>query len=413
MPLFSLNCSPTWMFGATVLSAIGIYVFFGPETTTKRKKGHPTGLVNYGNNCFANVIIQCLSSSSKFIVWLEKQVHSKTSPLADNLLQLIYSINGNSFLSSQSSTTVANVIECLRQPQWTFEQQDSHEFFLYLLTSLTSIYSASSSEQSLFTLSQSDDDNQATEPEDVYYHHKYKLKNGEASTSIHPLMSPHPFQGLQATQLECTECKHKNPITVSLFESLSLTIPARRIQIFSNQKGFTLEELIGNYFKKKEMINDLKCGNCKSLEKKPFRKVTTFTRLPEILCIHIVRATWSNSGVLSKETVHISFPDILSMDNFVALKQMLPTNYNKISTTKELKQRRYRLNSVIVHIGGVGEFGGHFVVYRRKLDSDTNWLLISDDSVRDCTQLEVFLSNAYMLFYERIRSDESSVLQQG
>ncbi|CAF1146626.1 unnamed protein product, partial [Didymodactylos carnosus] len=292
MPLFPLNLPPSLVLGASVLTAISMYVLFGPETKTRRKKGHPTGLINYGNNCFANAILQCLSASSKFITWLENQVSSRVTPLAENLLDLMYSINGKDhrFMSEQpsssmSSQTVASVIESLRQPQWfrTFEQQDSHEFLLYLLTSLTQCYS---SEQQTNLLTSFDKE----EKEDDT--NRGSTGTNGTLSNIHPLVAPHPFQGLQATQLQCTQCSHKNPITVSLFEILSLTIPERRIQLFGGQKAFTLEELIGNYLKS-EMIHDLKCSKCHSLEKKPFKKVTTFTRLPEILCIHIVRTIWS------------------------------------------------------------------------------------------------------------------------
>ncbi|CAF4446666.1 unnamed protein product, partial [Adineta steineri] len=97
-----------------------------------------------------------------------------------------------------------------------------------------------------------------------------------------PLITPHPFQGLQATQLQCTECKQKNPISVSLFETLSLIIPERQVSSsgtlgIRQQRNFTLQELIGNYLKS-EMITNLTCSKCKSKGNLPHRKITTFSR---------------------------------------------------------------------------------------------------------------------------------------
>jgi len=149
-------------------------------------------LINYGNNCFANAIVQCLSASSIFIQWIEK--HLENNILAKILLNLIKSINGQSISYSEEST-VATLIDHMRQPRWLspFEQQDSHEFLLSLMNSLTSPPLIQSKQLSFAACLDSDEQ--------------------EISKSImikeSPLITPHPFQGLQATQLQCMECKHK------------------------------------------------------------------------------------------------------------------------------------------------------------------------------------------------------------
>ncbi|CAF5206799.1 unnamed protein product, partial [Rotaria magnacalcarata] len=205
-----------------------------------------------------------------------------------------------------------------------------------------------------------------------------------------PLMKPHPFQGLQATQLQCTQCKNKNPISVSLFETLSLMIPERQISnpgLFSvrHQRNFTLQELIGNYLKS-EMISNLTCSKCKSKENLSHRKITTFSRLPEILCLHIIRTTWTNEGWPTKNTSHVSFPDHLDMNAFISLSRLLPANIHPTQTTIKPSTALYRLNSVLVHLGGISE-AGHFIVYRRRINSK-EWFSISDDHIRECNELE-------------------------
>lgn len=68
----------------------------------------------------------------------------------------------------------------------------------------------------------------------------------------------------------------------------------------------------------------------------------------------------------------------------------------------------FQLMAVLVHHGDM--HSGHFVTYRRCPPSprgsspfSSQWLWVSDDSVRKASFHEVLSSNAYMLFYERVR----------
>lgn len=67
----------------------------------------------------------------------------------------------------------------------------------------------------------------------------------------------------------------------------------------------------------------------------------------------------------------------------------------------------YRLMAVVVHHGDM--HSGHFVTFRRSPSSSrtlpsagSQWLWVSDDTVRKSTLQEVLSSSAYLLFYERI-----------
>ncbi|XP_026687300.1 ubiquitin carboxyl-terminal hydrolase 30 homolog [Diaphorina citri] len=61
------------IFGITCASlAIGAYVLFGPNFTSK-KKTPVLGLQNLGQTCFMNTILQALGSCPIFIIWLDSQ----------------------------------------------------------------------------------------------------------------------------------------------------------------------------------------------------------------------------------------------------------------------------------------------------------------------------------------------------
>jgi hypothetical protein len=83
----------------------------------------------------------------------------------------------------------------MRQPRWLspFEQQDSHEFLLSIITSLTTTRSISSKQLGFASCLEPDE-------QDI---------SKSIMITESPLITPHPFQGLQATQLQCMECKHK------------------------------------------------------------------------------------------------------------------------------------------------------------------------------------------------------------
>jgi len=98
-----------------------------------------------------------------------------------------------------------------------------------------------------------------------------------------------------------------------------------------------------------------------------------------------------------KNASHISFPDQLDMNPYISLSRLLSSN----RTNSKPSSAIYRLNSVLVHLGGVSE-AGHFIIYRRR-NTNQQWLSISDESIRDCSELQVFSSMAYILFYERIK----------
>lgn len=96
---------------------------------------------------------------------------------------------------------MARLIECMRQPRWLspFEQQDSHEFFVSLINSLTTPPKIQSKQLGFAACLESDEQD---------------LSKSMIITES-PLITPHPFQGLQATQLQCMKCKHK----VNYFEN--------------------------------------------------------------------------------------------------------------------------------------------------------------------------------------------------
>jgi ubiquitin C-terminal hydrolase len=102
---------------------------------------------------------------------------------------------------------------------------------------------------------------------------------------------------------------------------------------------------------------------------------------------------------MAKTIQHVAFDEMMDLGRFCAYsgddKGMTGSGDRP---PKARKAVMYKLMSVIEHRGNA--FSGHYVAYRRDLANPTDWLLISDESVRKVTWRDVANCQAYMLFYE-------------
>ena len=64
-------------------------------------------------------------------------------------------------------------------------------------------------------------------------------------------------------------------------------------------------------------------------------------QLPQCLCIHLQRLTWSNEGTPIKRQEHVHFTEFLSMDRYkhnAAVRRMQRTKWPPVSTDTETQQ---------------------------------------------------------------------------
>ncbi|XP_070992892.1 ubiquitin carboxyl-terminal hydrolase 30-like isoform X1 [Oncorhynchus clarkii lewisi] len=461
--------------GIAAAMAAGVYVLWGPITDSKkRKKGMVPGLLNLGNTCFMNSLLQGLAACPSFVKWLEeftsrkgvsKGEPEKDPKLSTTLLQLLQALS-NDNTGEEDVLDAGRLLEVLRLYRWhisSFEEQDAHELFHVLTSSLeeerdrqpkvTHLFDI----QSLESLPDIDD----------------KTLSCKSRSPLHPLRSPwkfpHPFHGRLTSNMACKRCEQQSPVRYDSFDSLSLSIP-------SPQWGWpiSLDHCL-QHFISSETIKEVECENCTKLQqgtlvnghvlesqRTTFIKQLKLGKLPQCLCIHLQRLTWSNEGTPIKRQEHVQISEYLSMDHYKhrATIQRLQVinctpktikaddsgeaadktppngkdiehhNNNKplsngtcssvflhspglnpqVNLTYDYSSSEYhfQLMAVLVHHGDMNS--GHFVTYRRCPPSphspspfSSQWLWVSDDSVRKASLQEVLSSNAYLLFYERVR----------
>lgn len=116
--------------------------------------------------------------------------------------------------------------------------------------------------------------------------------------------------------------------------------------------------------------------------------------VPEILIIQLKRFVAGGYYTSRKLETHVDFPDVLDMKDYVVGPQ-------------KNKSIKYRLFAVSIHMGGLG--GGHYTAAANVQDPNAssqtanNWHYFNDSSVSQTSSANAHTSQAYVLFYERMK----------
>lgn len=325
-----------------------------------------TGLVNLGNKCFMNSILQCLSNTLKLTDYFLSSKYRKDDPYGKNkrrkeyyvvLSYLNFIINAwdtNQVLKPKSF--VENMSKFVKK-YFNLDQQDSHECLMYILEYM---HKALSYEIEIDIIGNVKNDRdrlmkQSLEQWGKFYERDYSIMI-------------ETFGGMYYNKVNCNNCSRKENV-FEPFNCISLNI--------NGCSG--LQDCLNLYFNNDECIEGWKCDGCNS---NGCMKGIKFWSLPNYLIIHLKR--FDNNG--NKIDNDIDFPiEDLNLTKYISEDKGDRNNYI------------YSLYAVNYHSGT--SKGGHYWSVCRNLDN--NWYIYNDSDVTKLQNMRFITKNAYILFYYR------------
>ncbi|CAJ1973610.1 unnamed protein product [Sphenostylis stenocarpa] len=311
----------------------------------------PRGLLNCGNSCFANVVLQCLSFTRPLIAYLLEKGHRSECCHNDWCFLCEFETHvARARLSSQAFSPM-NILSRLPNIGGTLgygKQEDAHEFMRFAIDAMQSVCL------------------------DEFGGERAVPPKHQETTLIQ-----HIFGGHLQSEVICTECE-KNSNQYENMMDLTVEI---------HGDAASLEECLDQFTAKEWLHGDnmYKCDGCKGYVKA--WKRLTVKRAPNILTIALKRFQSGRFGKLNKR---VTFPETLDLSPYMS----------EVGDGSDI----YKLYAVVVHIDMLNaSFFGHYICYIK--DFCGNWYRIDDWKVLRVELEEVLSQGAYMLLYSRYACD--------
>ncbi|XP_045763076.1 ubiquitin carboxyl-terminal hydrolase 46 [Maniola jurtina] len=338
---------------------------------------HYFGLVNFGNTCYSNSVLQalyfCRPFREKVLEYKAKNKRTKET-LLTCLADLFYSIATQK--KKVGSIAPKKFIARLRKEKEEFDnymQQDAHEFLNFLINHINEIILAERN-QSTLKLQKTDG-----AKEGVTCNGTVPQSQNTDPTWVHEI-----FQGTLTSETRCLNCETVSSKDEHFFD-LQVDVD-QNTSITHCLKCFSDTETLCN-------DNKFKCDNCSSYQEA--QKRMRVKKLPLILALHLKRFKY-----MEQYNRHIK----------VSHRVVFPLELRLFNTSDDAvnPDRLYDLVAVVVHCGS-GPNRGHYISI---VKSHGFWLLFDDDMVDkiDASAIEDFYGltsdiqksseTGYILFYQ-------------
>jgi len=335
---------------------------------------HYFGLVNFGNTCYCNSVLQalyfCRPFRERVLQYKQQLKNNKKESLLTCLGDLFYSIA----TQKKKVGTIApkKFIQRLRKENELFDnymQQDAHEFLNYLLNTVADILQ----EKPQYKSNKNAHSSQGSQE-----------NNKQESTWVHDI-----FQGTLTNETRCLNCE-----TVSSKDEdfLDLSVDVEQNTSISHcLKGFSNTETLCSEHK-------YYCEVCCS--KQEAQKRMRVKKLPHIMALHLKR---------------FKYVEQLNRYTKLSYRVVFPLELRLFNTSDDAcnPDRMYDLIAVVIHCGS-GPNRGHYISI---VKSHGFWLLFDDDIVDkiDASAIEDFYGlmsdlqknseSGYILFYQSREKD--------
>ncbi|XP_047241472.1 ubiquitin carboxyl-terminal hydrolase 12 isoform X2 [Girardinichthys multiradiatus] len=361
LTLHGLQCDEELSAGA---NASALEKEIGPEQFPVNE--HYFGLVNFGNTCYCNSVLQALYFCRPF---REKVLAYKVQPRRKESLLTCLADLFNSIATQKKKVGVIppkKFISRLRKENELFDnymQQDAHEFLNYLLNTIADLLQEEKSQER--------------------QQNGKLLQNGSGGGSdgggggegeggketqqtwVHEI-----FQGTLTNETRCLNCE---AVSSKDEDFLDLSVDVEQnTSITHCLRGFSNTETLCSEYK-------YYCEQCRS--KQEGQKRMRVKKLPMILALHLKR---------------FKYMDQLHRYTKLSYRVVFPLELRLFNTSGDATNpdRMYDLVAVVVHCGS-GPNRGHYITI---VKSHGFWLLFDDDIVEiiDITWMEMNAARSHL-----------------
>ncbi|XP_037427370.1 ubiquitin carboxyl-terminal hydrolase 19-like [Triticum dicoccoides] len=311
----------------------------------------PCGLLNSGNSCFGNVILQCLSGTNCLVAYLLEKDHKNECYVREADWCFLCELQAHMERATGGTKPFAplNILSHLQNiggDLTSGKQEDAHEFLRFAIDKMQSDCLGGNDGEKAVDLSI------------------------QETTIIQ-----HIFGGRLRSQVQCTECSF-----ISDRYERMMDLP---VEIEGDVHS--LEECLLKFTAKEWLDGDnkYKCDRCDK-HVKACKRLTIY-EAPNILTITLKRFQSGRFGKLNKL---VTFPAKLDL-----------TSYMSAADGSD----QYDLYAVVVHLDERNaSFFGHYICFIKHLEG--NWYKVDDSKVIPVDKEEVHDQGAYMLLYRRTSS---------
>lgn len=381
--------------------------------TTSHRRVQPRGLINSGNICFMNSILQVLVYCQPFYNLIKlissKMIYKMKSenPLLDGLIEFLAEFERTASTDDENENENEKVIKIMSPDSFYSiisshskfkhfqrgRQEDAEEFLGYLLEALhEEFYKAFSSESTpaVHHSSGSSGGGGSANGGEWVEVSKKKSQTRYSDDSSKSLIT-RIFGGRFKSILEIPSQKNFSSITYDPFQHVQLDL--HHDNITDIQQAFVTMS------QREQILYKLNPPKSNVVEA---TKQVLFDELPHILIIHLKRFTYNDTNQVEKITKPISYPQVLTIPD------------ECLNPAKHITSKKYSLFAVVYHHGPAAT-AGHYTVDVKT--EEKAWTTIDDielknheekyDVEENLNSMELngkseYNKTAYLLFYQAI-----------
>lgn len=259
--------------------------------------GELGGLINDGNTCFMNSVIQSLASSTHLLHFIDSYLSAnsqdpmatKNTVFTTGLKSLLDNVNGKYGDKGREFTTKSLLNKMPNGPKQNFftgyNQEDAQEFYQLVMNLVEKEY------KGLLKSRPATPDPDSNDPQDDYIDVTTSSVKGwdddlskigkvyvpasqvdpnleDADHKLKPLELITPVDGVSVERIGCLTCGEVGGMRYSVNSGLSLNLPQQQSSYYS---GFELHKLLDEWITP-EIIEDVNCNRCGLQQTKEFLK---------------------------------------------------------------------------------------------------------------------------------------------